>query len=160
MKSAVILSLLASLAASVPVFSTTTFNEISIAGGTAGNGEQKALDALAGLPADLTTVDPADINFLDNVNGAANDAEVNAYNPAIEAASGEQAAALQRAKIENKIFKLEATVLKLQIQEAQGEDVAAKLAEEQTKLNNNIALDQAEAGNPSTAVPFDAEIVA
>lgn len=61
MKSTLVLSLLASLA-SAAVFSSTTFNDISIAGGTAGNAKQEALDALAGLPADLTTVDKADID--------------------------------------------------------------------------------------------------
>ncbi|CRK15541.1 hypothetical protein BN1723_010702 [Verticillium longisporum] len=38
------------------VFSTTTYDAISISGGVAGNGEQEALDALAGLPADLSTL--------------------------------------------------------------------------------------------------------
>jgi hypothetical protein len=34
-----------------------------------------------------------------------------------------------------------ATVIKLEAQQAQGEDVAAKLAEETKKLDNNIATD-------------------
>jgi len=34
--------------------------------------------------------------------------------------------------------------------------VAEKLAAEQTKLNNNIAQDEEEAGKPSTALEFDA----
>jgi cell division protein FtsB len=53
-----------------------------------------------------------------------------------------------------------ATVIKLEAQEAQGQDVAAKLAEETTKLNNNIATDEKNAGQPSTAVPFEATIAA
>lgn len=48
--------------------------------------------------------------------------------------------------------------MKLQAQEAQGEDVADKLAEEQTKLDNNIQQDTDEAGNTATAVDFDATI--
>jgi hypothetical protein len=64
----------------------------------------------------------------------------------------------QNGKIKNKILKLTATVLKLQAQAAQGKDVAAKLQEEQTKLQNNIAQDEAEAGNPSTALSFDATV--
>jgi hypothetical protein len=53
-----------------------------------------------------------------------------------------------------------ATVIKLEAQEAQGQDVAAKLAEETKKLDNNIATDVKNAGKPSTAVPFDAAIAA
>lgn len=53
-------------------------------------------------------------------------------------------------------MKLTATVLKLQIQGAQGKDVADKLAEEQTKLANNIGQDEDEAGLPATFVPFNA----
>lgn len=62
----------------------------------------------------------------------------------------------QRGKIKNKVLKLTATVLKLQAQQAQGQDVAAKLATEQKKLNNNIALDEKADGLPSTALAFDA----
>jgi hypothetical protein len=51
-----------------------------------------------------------------------------------------------------------ATVIKLQAQQAQGEDVADTLAEEMTKLNNNIQLDTAAAGQVSIAEPFDATI--
>ena len=53
-----------------------------------------------------------------------------------------------------------ATVIKLEAQQAQGTDVTAKLEEETTKLDNNIATDKANAGQESTAVPFDATISA
>jgi hypothetical protein len=53
-----------------------------------------------------------------------------------------------------------ATVIKLEAQQAQGEDVAAKLAEETKKLDTNIATDVKNAGQASTAVPFDAAIAA
>lgn len=66
----------------------------------------------------------------------------------------------QIGKIKNKVLKLTATVMKLQAQQAQGEDVADKLAEEQTKLANNIKQDVAEAGNASTNVQFDGAISA
>lgn len=94
MKCTVVLSLLLSLA-SAAVFKATTFNDLSIAGGVAGNAEQEALAALSGLPTDLTKVEQADLDFLDEVNGVCNDAEVGAFNTAIEAASGEEADALQ-----------------------------------------------------------------
>lgn len=53
-----------------------------------------------------------------------------------------------------------ATIKKLEAQAAQGEDVADKLADEQKKLDNNIAQDEAEAGNASTALQFDGAITA
>lgn len=62
----------------------------------------------------------------------------------------------QRGKIKNKVLKLSATVQMLTVQQAQGLNVTAKLEEETTKLNKNIAQDEAQAGNPSTAVEFDA----
>lgn len=61
MRSTIVFSLLATLA-SAAVFSATTFNDLSIAGGTAGNAKAEALAALGGLPTDLTTVDQADID--------------------------------------------------------------------------------------------------
>jgi len=52
-----------------------------------------------------------------------------------------------------------ATVIKLQAQQAQGDDtVADKLAEEMTKLQNNIDQDTAAAGQVSIAEPFDGTI--
>lgn len=66
---------------------------------------------------------------------------------------------LQAGKIKNKVLKLMATVIKLQAQQAQGDDtVADKLAEEMTKLQNNIDQDTAAAGQVSIAEPFDATI--
>ncbi|KAK2599509.1 hypothetical protein N8I77_011260 [Diaporthe amygdali] len=142
------------------VFADTTFNDISISGGTAGNAEAEAQQALAGLPTDLTQVEKADLDFLNSVNQVANDAEKEAFNTAIDAATGTEADSLQIGKIKNKVLKLTATVMKLQAQQAQGEDVADKLATEQTKLANNIKQDVAEAGNASTNVQFDGAISA
>lgn len=64
----------------------------------------------------------------------------------------------QNGKIKNKVLKLMATVIKLQAQQAQGDDVAEKLAEETKKLDTNVALDTAAAGQVSIAEPFDAKI--
>lgn len=61
-------------ATAAPVFTAKTFADLSIAGGTAGDGAAEAQAALAGLPADLTTVAPEDIEFLSAVNSIANDA--------------------------------------------------------------------------------------
>ena len=60
----------------------------------------------------------------------------------------------QNGKIKNKVLKLTAEVLGIQIDAAQGGD-GSDLAAEQTKLANNIALDTAAAGQASTAVSFD-----
>ncbi|KAH7419481.1 hypothetical protein BKA64DRAFT_18393 [Cadophora sp. MPI-SDFR-AT-0126] len=144
----------------VAVLSTKTYDEISISGATAGDAEAEAIAVLTNNGAldlnDLANVDPADIEFLGSVNDIANDAETDAFNVAIEAATGDEKVALQNGKIKNKVLKLEATVIELQAKAAQGEDTAAKLAAEQKKLDNNIALDAAAAGQPSTFLSFDA----
>jgi hypothetical protein len=77
------------------VFSTTSYNDLSISGGVAGNAQQEALAKLSGLPSDLSTVEKADLDFLNSVNSIANDAEDEAFNPAIDAASGDEAVSLQ-----------------------------------------------------------------
>jgi hypothetical protein len=67
----------------------TTYDAISISGGQAGNAEQEALKVFAALNTnDPASVSRADIKFLNNVNKAANKAETDAFNPAIEAATG------------------------------------------------------------------------
>lgn len=59
--------------------------------------------------------------------------------------------------IQNKVLKNTAKVLQFQVQIAQGGNVTAEqLAEEQKKLDKNVALDKAEAGKPATDVPFEA----
>ncbi len=113
------------------VFGATTYDAISISGGVAGNALSEADAVLDKLPA---TPDEADLDFLNEVNQVANDAEL-AYNDAIAAATGDEAAALEVGKTKNKVLKLEATVLKLT---ASGDD-PAKLEEEKTKLANNVA---------------------
>jgi hypothetical protein len=77
------------------IFSPSSYNDLSISGGTAGGAAQAALNRLGPLPNDLTTVDQEDIDFLDTVNSICNDAEKDGFNPAIEAASGDEADALQ-----------------------------------------------------------------
>lgn len=63
--------------------------------------------------------------------------------------------AIQNGKIKNKVLKLTAEVLAIQVKAAQGGD-DSDLASEQKKLATNIATDVKAAGEPSTAVPFDA----
>ncbi|KAF5332206.1 hypothetical protein D9611_008172 [Ephemerocybe angulata] len=143
--------------AAAAVFKKQTYNQLSISGGTAGNAEAQALAKLSGLNMnDLANVPKADLDFLNSVNQIANQAETEAFNPAIDAASGAAKTALQNGKIQNKVLKLTATVLKLKAQAAQGNGDAAKLAAEQKKLDNNIKLDKAAAGQAATKLSFDA----
>lgn len=51
-----------------------------------------------------------------------------------------------------------ASKIELEAKQAQGEDVADKLAEETTKMNTNIATDTKNAGQVSIAESFDATI--
>jgi hypothetical protein len=87
---------LSSIVLGAPVLTATTYNDIQISGGTAGNAEQEALAAFSALDLENPeNIDPADLDFLNTVNQVANDAEKEAFNTAIEAASGADADALQ-----------------------------------------------------------------
>ena len=77
------------------VLGTATYDELSISGGVAGDGEAEALAKLPIDVNDLANVDAADLAFLGDVNDIANDAEVSVFNPAIEAATGEEKTALE-----------------------------------------------------------------
>ncbi|CZT44288.1 uncharacterized protein RSE6_04435 [Rhynchosporium secalis] len=143
------------LKARAAVLGKKSYNDLSVSGGVAGNALSEVLAKLPIDTANLANVDKADIAFLGEVNNIANDAETEKFNPAIAAATGDAKIALQNGKIKNKVLKLEATVLKLKAQAAQGKDTSVKLAAESKKLDNNIALDKAAAGQPSTAVTFD-----
>jgi len=78
------------------VLQATTFNDISIAGGVAGNAEQEATAAFSALNLDdPASISKADQDFLNEVNQVANDAEKEAFNPAVEAATGDAADAAQ-----------------------------------------------------------------
>src|SRR4051794_17525817 len=90
----------------------------------------------------------------------AESAETDAFNPQIEAAGKDTAAgtALQNGKIKNKVLKLQLQVLIAQVKIAQGDTSAATqtaLDTETKKLNNNIALDKAAAGEASQSVQVD-----
>ena len=79
-----------------PVLADTTYNDISISGGQAGNAQAEAMAAFSAL--DLQNpgnIDQADLTFLNEVNQVANDAEKEAFNPAVEAATGDEADQIQ-----------------------------------------------------------------
>jgi hypothetical protein len=71
-----------------------TYNDLSISGGVAGNAAEEAIAALGGTP-DFASLTQEDLEFYSDVNSICNDAETDAFNPAIEAADGEEADALQ-----------------------------------------------------------------
>ena len=123
--------------------------------GTAGTAQAEAQAKLAGLPTDLSQVSAQDLQTIQTERTSAEDAETEAFDPAISAASGANATALQNGKIKNKVLKLTLEVTGLQIQQAQGQDVSSQITTEQGKLNTNIALDVAAAGQASQAVSFD-----
>jgi len=78
------------------VLGSTTYDDISIAGGTAGNAEAEALAIFSALDLENPeNISKDDQDFLNEVNQVANDAETEAFNPAIDAASGADATALQ-----------------------------------------------------------------
>ncbi|KAG4428420.1 hypothetical protein IFR05_016100 [Cadophora sp. M221] len=138
------------------VLTAQAYNDFQISGPTAGTAESKANAIFSGIDMNnLAAVSASDLKIIKGVHDAAEDAEVQAFNPAIAAASGAAADALQNGKIENKVLKLTAEVLGIQVEAAQGGD-DADLAAEQKKLANNIALDTKAAGQDSTPVSFDA----
>ncbi|KAF2193299.1 hypothetical protein K469DRAFT_735232 [Zopfia rhizophila CBS 207.26] len=137
------------------VLTQQDYADFQISDGVAG-------DALAEVQAkfpidmtDLANVDPADAEIIKAARETAEAAETEAFNPAIEAATGDEADALQNGKIKNKVLKLQLEVMDLMIEQAQGEDVADKIAEEQTKLDTNVQLDQEAAGQASQSVQFN-----
>jgi hypothetical protein len=115
------LTLSAPLTRRAAVLGTATYDELSISGGTAGNAEAEALARFSALDLNdsmyfllfitkdlpsllqrgfaedriVANVDQADIDFLGAVNDIANDAETDAFNVAIVAASGDELTALQ-----------------------------------------------------------------
>lgn len=103
-------------------------------------------------------VSSSDLAIINAARETAEDAETDAFNSQIEAASGSAATALQNGKIKNKVLKLFLEVSALQIQQAQGADNQDKIDEEQTKLNNNISLDTKAAGQTSKGVAFTGDV--
>lgn len=136
------------------VLTASDYNTFQISSGTAGNAQAKASALFSAIDMNnLASVSANDLKVIQGIHDVAENAETNAFNPAIAAASGDAATALQNGKIQNKVLKLTAEVLGIQVKAAQGGD-GSDLAAEQAKLANNIKLDTAAAGQASTAVDF------
>ena len=95
-----------------------SYAQFQISDGVAGNAAAEAnavfVDPFANT--DLTTVSSDVLQALKNMREAAEDAETALFNPAIDAASGAEADALQAWKIKNKVLKLTGFVQVLNIQ--------------------------------------------
>ncbi|CAK7205519.1 hypothetical protein SEUCBS139899_008295 [Sporothrix eucalyptigena] len=141
------------------VLTATTYDNFQVSDGVAGNA---LAEVNANFPIDqndLAGVDANDLAIILAARVTAEDAETGTggFNDAIDAAGSSTTAgkALQVGKIKNKVLKLQLEVLGLQIQQAQtGEDNSDKIAAEQTKLNTNIKLDEAAAGQTSQSIDF------
>ncbi|KAF2838184.1 hypothetical protein M501DRAFT_904804, partial [Patellaria atrata CBS 101060] len=139
------------------VLQTLPYSQFQVSDGVAGNA---LAEVNAQFPIDLNdiaNVAESDIEIMSAAREVAESAEVDGFNPAIEAAGEDSEAgiALQNGKIKNKVLKLQLQVLQLMIKQANGDDVADKLAEQTTKLNKNVALDEEAAGQASQSVDFD-----
>ncbi|RDW94382.1 hypothetical protein BP5796_00145 [Coleophoma crateriformis] len=141
-------------AAGADVLTASDYSAFQISDGTAGTAQAKANALFSAIDMNnLASVSANDLKVIQGIHTVAENAEVKAFNPAIAAASGAAATALQNGKIQNKVLKLTAEVLGIQVKAAQGGS-SSSLAAEQAKLKNNIALDTAAAGQASTSVTF------
>ncbi|KAF8705349.1 L-serine ammonia-lyase, partial [Rhizoctonia solani] len=137
------------------IFALKDYADFQISTGVAGDALARA-EAVFKTPldgVDLATVSDEDLDNLNTMRGAASKFETTDFNPAIKAATGEEADALQRGKIANKVLKNLGSVMVASIKEAKakaaGEDPSeftAKITEETTKMNKNAATDKADAG--------------
>ncbi|CAD6442300.1 77e92a88-0be9-401f-bf77-6a25c516cc72 [Sclerotinia trifoliorum] len=145
-----------STASAASVLTASAYNDFQISSGTAGTAQDEANALFTAIDRNnLGAVSASDLKIIQGIHDAAEKAETDAFNPAIEAASGDDATALQNGKIKNKVLKLTAEVLGIQVKAAQGGD-DSDLEAEQKKLANNVKLDIAAEGETSTAVNFDA----
>ncbi|EJD54756.1 hypothetical protein AURDEDRAFT_110252 [Auricularia subglabra TFB-10046 SS5] len=149
------------VAVDVPDFASLTYNDVQISSGVAGNAAAEA-NAIFVTPFD--GVNRADIpdetqDAIETLRKAAESAETELFNPALDEATGDEKKALQVGKIKNKVLKLtaESFVLEIKLAKAQadGKDTASiqkKLEDEQTKLAKNVDTDKKSAGQASLPV--------
>ncbi|KAB5589762.1 DNA polymerase II [Ceratobasidium theobromae] len=157
------------------IFPLRDYADFQISTGVAGDALARA-EAVFKTPLngiDLATVSDEDLDNLNTMRGAASKFETTDFNPAIKAATGEEADALQRGKIANKVLKNLGSVMVASIKElnnplyvqeakakAAGEDASeftTKIKEETTKMNKNAATDKADAGK-TLATPLSSGI--
>jgi len=163
----VLAGLLSQISVAVPItkrtseFGLQSYADFQISDGVGGNAESQA-NAVFVTPfdgVDLSTVDSTSLANVETMHQDAEDAETSDFDPQIAAASGAAADALNVGKIKNKVLKLTGEIqglkIKLAQQQSKGESTSStesSITEEQTKLTNNIKLDQANAGKTSKGV--------
>ncbi|KIK68861.1 hypothetical protein GYMLUDRAFT_152507, partial [Collybiopsis luxurians FD-317 M1] len=132
-----------------------SYSAFQISDGVGGNAVAEAnavfVDPFDGV--DLAT------DAINTMREAAESAETDEFDPQIDAATGATADALSVGKTKNKVLKLTGEIQAINIKIAQAQasgsdtsDLESSLSEEQTKLNTNIAADQANAGKASQGV--------
>lgn len=145
------------------IFPLQDYADFQISTGVAGDCLARA-EAVFKTPldgVDLATVSDEDLDNLNTMRGAASGFETSDFNPAIEAATGEEADALQRGKICNKVLKNLGSVMVASIKQAKaeaagkdGSSFATTVTDETKKMNKNAATDKADAGK-AMATPLD-----
>ncbi|KAF7551617.1 hypothetical protein G7Z17_g4870 [Cylindrodendrum hubeiense] len=136
------------------------YAQFQISDGVAGNAleEVAAKFPVDEFRANLAGVSANDLAILKAARETAEAAEADegGFNDAIDQVgeNSDDGIALQTGKIKNKVLKLELQVLALQIELAQGNGDQAKIDEEQTKLDKNVATDQEGAGDQSQSINF------
>lgn len=160
---AVVMMAVMALAAPIPVkraFQVKQYAAFQISSGIAGNAQAKA-NAVFVQPfanVDLTKVSQTDLNNMETMRVAAENAETN-FNSAVAAAGGETTTAgaiLQAGKIQNKVLKLtglqQIDTIKIAQAKASGASTTtldAALADINTKLAANVKIDVASKGKQS-----------
>ncbi|KAK5468091.1 hypothetical protein LTS15_001064 [Exophiala xenobiotica] len=136
------------------VLTAQSYADFQVSDGVAGNALAEVNAKFPIDQTDLANVSDADLQIIQDARVVAEDAETGTggFNDEIAAAGDGDGTALQNGKIKNKVLKLQLEVLGLQIEAAQGNVDQAKIDEGTTKLNSNIALDEAAAGQTSVGV--------
>ncbi len=94
--SVVVAAAAATTGAGGSVLTSASYNTFQISGGTAGSAEAEANALFTGIDQNnLASVSAADLKIIQGIHDVAEDAETDAFNPAIDAASGDAATALQ-----------------------------------------------------------------
>ncbi|KAI1007898.1 hypothetical protein K3495_g331 [Podosphaera aphanis] len=141
----------------VSVLKSQAYNDISVSDGVAGTTAERVNKLFADIDMNnLANVSDEDLQTIKNTHDVAENAELKAFDPAIDAATGDELAALKRGRIANKILKATATVLNLKIRMARGETFDPDdFALQEKKVTGNTAADVKAAGLPMKGVKFN-----
>ncbi|CAJ2503184.1 Uu.00g105780.m01.CDS01 [Anthostomella pinea] len=149
------------LARATDTLTEKPYSEFQVSDGVAGNA---LAEVNAQFPVDqnnLAGVSDNDLQIIAKAAQLGESAETASgvgFDDAIDAAGGQETTAgqaLQNGKIKNKILKLQTDILRIQIETAQGNtESTSDLAGQQSKLAEDVATDEAAAGEASTSVNF------